>query len=114
MTDENTNYMVRSVTRALDVLIELSRNEGPMQLVPLARRLNLHPSTTLRMLASLRARGMVRLVDQRLYDLGPMTLKLGKSFISFLEPVSITWHPVPGESLYWREISNLAILLRST
>ena len=81
LADELTNYRVRSVTRALDVLIELARNDGPMQLVPLARRLDLHPTTTLRMLASLRARGMVRLRQHTLYDLGPMTLELGKSFV---------------------------------
>jgi DNA-binding IclR family transcriptional regulator len=69
------------VIRALDVLIELGRGDGPVQLMPLARALGLHPTTTFRMLESLRARGMVRPSGNGSYDLGPGTLELGRQFL---------------------------------
>jgi DNA-binding IclR family transcriptional regulator len=49
--------------------------------MPLARRLGLHPTTTFRMLESLRARAMVRPGGNGSYDLGPGTLELGRQFL---------------------------------
>jgi DNA-binding IclR family transcriptional regulator len=53
-----------------------------MALAAVARQVGMHPTTTLRMLESLRARGMVRLVDEGRYEVGPTTLELGRSFLS--------------------------------
>jgi IclR family transcriptional regulator, KDG regulon repressor len=50
--------------------------------MPLARRLGLHPTTTFRMLETLRARAMVRPGGNGSYDLGPGTLELGRRFLS--------------------------------
>ena len=74
--------MVRSVVRALDVLGELGRAREPMALAAMARRVGMHPTTTLRMLESLRARGMVRLLNDGRYEVGPATLELGRCFLS--------------------------------
>jgi DNA-binding IclR family transcriptional regulator len=74
--------VVRSVVRALDVLAELGRAREPMALAMVARQVCMHPTTTLRMLESLRVRGMVRVNDDGRYEVGPATLDLGKSFLS--------------------------------
>jgi DNA-binding IclR family transcriptional regulator len=74
--------VVRSVVRALDVLAEFGSAREPMTLATVARQVGMHPTTTLRMLESLRVRGMVRLVDDGRYEVGSATLELAKSFLS--------------------------------
>jgi IclR family pca regulon transcriptional regulator len=72
--------VVRSVVRALDVLGALGKAREPMTLAAVARQVGMHPTTTLRMLESLRARNMVRCEGGR-YQVGPATLDLGRSFL---------------------------------
>jgi IclR family transcriptional regulator, acetate operon repressor len=62
-------------------LAELGKAREPMALAAVAHKVGMHPTTTLRMLESLRARGMVRLSDDGRYEVGPATLELGKSFL---------------------------------
>ena len=50
-----------------------------MTLAGVAREVDMHPTTTLRMLESLRVRGMVRLSEDGRYEVGPATLELGKA-----------------------------------
>lgn len=73
-------YVVRSVTRALDVLIGLSELNRPATAMELAAAVGLHPTTTIRMLESLRARGFIRLADDA-YELGPKALDVGNAFV---------------------------------
>jgi IclR family acetate operon transcriptional repressor len=72
--------VVRSVVRALDVMAALGRAREPMTLAAVARQVGMHPTTTLRMLESLRVRKMVR-CDGGRYEVGPATLELGRSFL---------------------------------
>jgi IclR family acetate operon transcriptional repressor len=72
--------VVRSVVRALDVMGALGRAQEPMTLAAVARQVGMHPTTTLRMLESLRVRDMVRCHGGR-YEVGPATLELGRSFL---------------------------------
>lgn len=76
-----SQHGVRAVTRALDLLIELSTWERPVGLTELARRVDLHPTTALRLLESLRSRGFVRQTADRSYVLGSQTFEVGSAFL---------------------------------
>lgn len=72
---------VRAVTRALDLLIELGTWDRPATLTELARRVDLHPTTALRLLDSLRARGFVRQLTNRAYVLGARNFEIGSAYL---------------------------------
>jgi DNA-binding IclR family transcriptional regulator len=72
--------VVRSVVRALDVMGALAKAHAPLTLAAVARQVGMHPTTTLRMLESLRVRNMVRCEGGR-YEVGSATLELGRSFL---------------------------------
>jgi IclR family transcriptional regulator, acetate operon repressor len=74
-----TNYQIRSVVRALDVLIAVSEL-GAADLSKVASAVDLHPSTTLRMLESLRSRDMVR-QRRGLWEIGARAFEVGSTFL---------------------------------
>jgi DNA-binding IclR family transcriptional regulator len=63
VTSEDDRYVVRSVVRALDVLMALSTQNGSVSLADLAKETGLNPSTAFRLLESMRVRGFVRQAD---------------------------------------------------
>ncbi|HZA27078.1 MAG TPA: IclR family transcriptional regulator [Actinomycetota bacterium] len=73
-------YQIRSVTRALQVLIAVSEL-GEADLSTVARTVGLHPTTTLRMLESLRSRDLVRQRRGR-YEIGARAFEIGCSFVN--------------------------------
>lgn len=73
-------YRIRSVTRALQVLIAVSEL-GEADLSTVARTVGLHPTTTLRMLESLRSRDLVR-QRRGLYEIGARAFEIGCSFVN--------------------------------
>jgi IclR family acetate operon transcriptional repressor len=75
-----TDYQIRSVLRALDVLAAVSAH-GAADLSTLAAAVDLHPSTTLRMLESLRSRDMVR-QRRGCWEIGARTFEIGSTFLS--------------------------------
>jgi IclR family acetate operon transcriptional repressor len=75
-----TDYQIRSVLRALDVLTAVS-DHGPADLSTVAAAVDLHPSTTLRMLESLRSRDMVRQRRGR-WEIGARAFEIGSTFLS--------------------------------
>lgn len=81
LATSSSQHGVRAVTRALDLLIELSTWERPVGLTELARRVDLHPTTALRLLESLRSRGFVRQTADRSYVLGSQTFEIGSAFL---------------------------------
>jgi DNA-binding IclR family transcriptional regulator len=72
-------YEIRAVVRACDVLVALSELVRA-DLTTISRAVDLHPSTTLRMLESLRSRDMVRQRDGR-YEIGPRAFEVGEGFL---------------------------------
>lgn len=75
-------YSVRSVARALDLLLELAACDRPIGLSELARRAKLHPTTALRLLETLRSRGFAQQSADRSYVLGSRTFEVGSAFLS--------------------------------
>lgn len=78
---ETSPYVVRSVARALDVLIALGEAGRAATNLELSGLVGLHPTTTLRMLETLRSRGLVRQLADASYEVGPRALDLGNAFL---------------------------------
>ncbi|HEY0247267.1 MAG TPA: IclR family transcriptional regulator [Gryllotalpicola sp.] len=72
---------VRSVLRALDLLIELTKWDRPARLSEVAKGVGLHPTTALRLLESLRSRGFVAQTPDHSYTLGSRTFDVGTAFM---------------------------------
>jgi DNA-binding IclR family transcriptional regulator len=82
VTSQDDRYTVRSVVRALDVLIVLSTQNRPVSLADLAKETGLNPSTAFRLLESMRVRGFVRPADGGSgYQLGSRVVDLGSAFL---------------------------------
>jgi DNA-binding IclR family transcriptional regulator len=82
VTSQDDRYTVRSVVRALDVLIVLSTQNGSVGLADLAKETGLNPSTAFRLLESMRVRGFVRQADGGSgYRLGSRVVDLGSAFL---------------------------------
>jgi DNA-binding IclR family transcriptional regulator len=79
---EDDRYIVRSVTRALDLLMALSTQQGPMLLADLAQQTGLNQSTAFRLLESMRSRGFVgQSGGGGGYQLGSAVVDLGSAFL---------------------------------
>ena len=71
--------MNASVTKAINLLEELSRSRKPLALKDLARNLNLDKATAYRLLNSLLQKGFVQRIDNGgFYGLGPKLLVLAE------------------------------------
>lgn len=82
VTNEDDRYVVRSVVRALDLLLVLSSRSGAVSLADLAEATQLNPSTAFRLLQSMRARSFVRQSDGASgYELDSSVVDLGSAFL---------------------------------
>lgn len=83
MKREKSNYMIQSVSHALDVIEELCKANGEVGVTELSKRLKLHKNNVFRLLATLELRGYV---DQNKetedYRLGVKALQMGQSYLS--------------------------------
>lgn len=59
----------------------VAESAEPLSSVSLARKVGLHPTTTIRMLESLKARGMVRQRPDGLYELGSRVMDLSHAYL---------------------------------
>jgi DNA-binding IclR family transcriptional regulator len=101
--------VVRSVVRALDVMGVLGKAREPMTLAAVARQVGMHPTTTLRMLESLRVRDMVRHHDGR-YEVGPATLELGRSFLGQISISRYAYEAVEALAAQVDETASIGVL----
>lgn len=80
---EKANYMIQSVSHALDVLEELSKSSGEVGVTELSKRLKLHKNNVFRLLATLELRGYVEQnKDTEDYRLGVKSLQLGQAYVA--------------------------------
>jgi len=100
---------VRSVVRALDVMGALGKAREPMTLAAVARQVGMHPTTTLRMLESLRVRNMVR-YDGGRYEVGPATLELGRSFLCQISISRFAYEAVEALAARVDETASVGVL----
>jgi DNA-binding IclR family transcriptional regulator len=80
---EKANYMIQSVSHALDVLEELCKAGGEIGVTELSKRLKLHKNNVFRLLATLELRGYVEQnLDTEDYRLGVKSLQLGQAYLN--------------------------------
>jgi DNA-binding IclR family transcriptional regulator len=74
---EETGSQIQVIDRAVGLMRELSRADGPVGLRDLSRRVGLSPSTTRRILASLAHHGLCEQTPEGTYRLGLVLFELG-------------------------------------
>lgn len=82
---EKSNYVIQSVSHALDVLEQFTGHQDELGVTELSKRLKLHKNNVFRLLATLEARGYIeqnKLTDN--YRLGVRCLYLGQRYLSQL------------------------------
>jgi IclR family KDG regulon transcriptional repressor len=79
---EKSNYVIQSVSHALDVLEQFNGDVEEMGVTELSKRLKLHKNNVFRLLATLEARGYIQQnKSTESYRLGLRCLQLGQTFI---------------------------------
>jgi DNA-binding IclR family transcriptional regulator len=79
---EKTNYIIQSVSHALDVLEQFSGEPDELGVTELSKRLKLHKNNVFRLLATLEARGYIEQnKSTENYRLGVRCLRLGQRFV---------------------------------
>jgi IclR family transcriptional regulator, KDG regulon repressor len=79
---EKANYMIQSVSHAIDVLEELAKAGGEVGVTELSKRLKLHKNNVFRLLATLELRGYVEQnMETEDYRLGVRALQLGQAYL---------------------------------
>lgn len=79
---DKANYLIQSVSHALDVLEELCKTSQELGVTELSKRLKLHKNNIFRLLATLELRGFVEQNPQtENYRLGVRALQLGQSYV---------------------------------
>lgn len=79
---EKANYLIQSVSHAIDVLEELAKAGGEVGVTELSKRLKLHKNNVFRLLATLELRGYVEQnLETEDYRLGVRSLQLGQAYL---------------------------------
>jgi len=80
---EKTNYIIQSVSHALDVLEQFTGEPDELGVTELSKRLKLHKNNVFRLLATLDARGYIEQNKAtENYRLGIRCLRLGQRFVT--------------------------------
>jgi DNA-binding IclR family transcriptional regulator len=83
MKREKSNYLIQSVSHALDVIEELCKANGEVGVTELSKRLKLHKNNVFRLLATLELRGYVEQNrETEDYRLGVKALQMGQSYLA--------------------------------
>jgi DNA-binding IclR family transcriptional regulator len=82
MKREKEDYLIQSVSHALDILESFTKTDKELGVTELSRRLGLHKNNVFRLLATLEHRGFIEQNrETESYRLGPKTLQIGSVFI---------------------------------
>ena len=107
MKKAKSDYLIQSVSRALDILEAFTPNEGELGVTELSRRLKLHKNNVFRLLATLETRGYVEQdKESGNYRLGMKTFEVANIFTHHLglvrqvRPVLDQLAQVTGEAAY--------------
>ena len=83
MRREKTNYIIQSVSHALDVLEEFAGDQEELGVTELSKRLKLHKNNVFRLLATLESRGYIEQnKTNESYHLGIRCLQIGRNFLT--------------------------------
>ena len=82
MKREKEDYLIQSVSHALDILESFTKADKELGVTELSKRLGLHKNNVFRLLATLEHRGYIEQNGEtENYRLGPKTLQIGSIFI---------------------------------
>ena len=85
MKKAKSDYLIQSVSRALDILEAFTASEGELGVTELSRRLKLHKNNVFRLLATLETRGYVEQDrESGNYRLGMKTFEVASVFLHHL------------------------------
>ncbi|MBX7136757.1 MAG: IclR family transcriptional regulator [Oligoflexia bacterium] len=108
---EKANYMIQSVSHAIDVLEELCKAAGEIGVTELSKRLKLHKNNVFRLLATLELRGYVEQNHETEdYRLGVKALQLGQAYLTQSNLVNRATPILKSLSDSIGETVNLAVL----
>ena len=83
MRREKTNYIIQSVSHALDVLEQFAGEQDELGVTELSKRLKLHKNNVFRLLATLESRGYIEQnKSTESYRLGIRCLQVGQTYIA--------------------------------
>lgn len=112
---EKTNYVIQSVSHALDVLEQFTGEPDELGVTELSKRLKLHKNNVFRLLATLEARGYIEQnkVTEN-YRLGVRCLRIGQRFVNQTGLLRQA-RPVMGQIVKTcRETSFIAVMRNGT
>lgn len=108
---EKANYMIQSVSHAIDVLEELCKALGEVGVTELSKKLKLHKNNVFRLLATLELRGYVEQNhDTEDYRLGVKALQLGQAYLQQSSLVARAMPLIKALSEQVGETVSLAVL----
>lgn len=109
-----SDYLIQSVSRALDLLEAFSAKEGGLGVTELARKLKLHKNNVFRLLATLETRGYVEQDrDSERYHLGAKVYEIASVFLHHLDFRRQARPHLEGLAAKSRETAHLAMLDRA-
>jgi IclR family transcriptional regulator, KDG regulon repressor len=113
MRREKSNYIIQSVSHALDVLEQFFQDTDELGVTELSKRLKLHKNNVFRLLATLESRGYIeqnRSTEN--YRLGVRCLQLGQSYVKHMGLLRQA-RPIMDEVVHQaRETAYVAVLRR--
>lgn len=115
MRREKSNYIIQSVSHALDVLEQFRGEANELGVTELSKRLKLHKNNVFRLLATLEARGYIeqnRATEN--YRLGIRCLQLGQSYVDHMGLLPQARLTMTDLVRQIRETSYVAVLRRTS
>ena len=111
MGSESQSQLIATVERAADVLLLFSQSgERDLGITEIARSLGISKAAVHRILASLRSRGFIELIEEsRRYELGTSSLALGLTCLSQLDIRAIVAPELASLSQATQETATLSI-----
>jgi len=117
MKKAKADYLIQSVSRALDILEAFTATEGELGVTELSRRLKLHKNNVFRLLATLETRGYVEQdKDSGNYRLGMKTFEVASVFTYHLglvrqaRPVLEELAQATGEAAYLGVLDGVTVV----
>jgi len=112
---EKTNYIIQSVSHALDVLEQFTGDQDELGVTELSKRLKLHKNNVFRLLATLESRGYIEQnKSNESYRLGIRCLQLGHIFINQMGLLKQAQPIIQSLSDSARETAFVAVLRKSS
>jgi len=112
---EKTNYIIQSVSHALDVLEQFAGEQEELGVTELSKRLKLHKNNVFRLLATLESRGYIEQNKAtENYRLGIRCLQLGQTYITQMGLLRQARPIIEGLAGRASETAFVAVLRRSS